>query len=959
MDYKDTLNLPSTTFPMKANLPKKEPAMLTYWEEISLYERLQAIKSDKRFVLHDGPPYANGHIHLGHTVNKILKDIIVKCAVMSGQKSPYVPGWDCHGLPIEHNVEKELGKKKADMGQIEIRERCRDYARRFINIQMEEFRRLGVVADWKRPYLTMSNDYEASIADMFCKIYLLGIIEKRKKPVYWCPSCITALAEAEVEYGDHKSPSIYVKFNASYSLQERLQEIASASLQRLSVVIWTTTPWTLPSNLAIALHPDYDYVIIRHNGEDWLIAEERLMPFLIDVGIEQGAIEIIARLKGADIEGLYAHHPFLDRDSLLVTAEYVTLDAGTGCVHIAPGHGEDDYLVALRHGLKIYCPVDKNGRFQKGINDEGIDFLEGIRIFDANKVIIEVMEGNGSLIASSLLTHSYPHCWRCKRPVIFRATSQWFISMDKDRLRERALEAIDKVKWIPHWGKDRIRGMVDSRPDWCISRQRAWGVPITVFLCSKCGTPYLDKESAKKIVDAFREEGADAWFNRDVSQLISSSASCKNCGNADFKKETDILDVWFDSGVSHRAVLSQREGLSFPADLYLEGSDQHRGWFQSSLLTSVAVYNEPPYKSALTHGFVVDGKGKKMSKSVGNVIAPEKVIKRYGAEVLRLWVSAEDYRDDIKISEEILKRLSEAYRKIRNTIRYLLGNLSDFSINAHLIALNALYPIDKWAVARLDDLIKKVKAAYEEYRFHIVFHSIYQFCTVDMSSLYLDIIKDRLYCELKDGMKRRSAQTALFIIAHDLLRLIAPILSFTAEEAWRCYDEFEAVSKRVKEKGSIFFSQFPKGGYKDSIGEKDDFYELWDRLFNVRSEITKALEIARNERLIGLALDAKVIVTASDKELLNFLRDNQGLLKELSIVSQLECHSSPTAIKDEDTALISYESEEIKGLFIGVKKASGQKCKRCWQWNEDITGEDERFGSVCPRCKGVLNLNED
>ncbi len=944
MDYKNTLNLPSTAFPMKANLPNREPELLSYWKEIGLYMLLQSKPSPKGyFILHDGPPYANGHIHLGHTVNKVLKDIIVKSAAMRGLKSPYVPGWDCHGLPIEHNVEKELGKKKRELTQVEIRQRCREYAKKFVAIQRDEFIRLGVIGDWENPYLTMAYEYEASIAEAFCEIYLKGLVKKRKKPVYWCPSCVTALAEAEVEYGDHSSPSIFVRFKAGEDLLNSLKERLELSFNALSVIIWTTTPWTIPANLAIALHPDYDYVIVEAHGEEWIVAEERLLPLLTELSIEQKDVKILGRVKGVELEGLHAIHPFLPRESLIVNATYVTLDAGTGCVHTAPGHGEDDYETGLRYELDIYSPVDDYGRFTKDVPE-----FEGENIFKANDGIIELLKGKGALVHSSKISHSYPHCWRCKKPVIFRATSQWFISMDKGDLRKRALDAINEVKWIPDWGKERIKGMVETRPDWCISRQRAWGVPITVFLCEECENPYLDEAASKRIVEIFKEEGADAWFKRPVSDYIKQGTKCPNCGSTTFKKENDILDVWFDSGVSHRAVLEERKELSFPADLYLEGSDQHRGWFQSSLLTAVATRSGAPYKAVLTHGFVVDGKGKKMSKSVGNVIPPEKIIKRYGAEILRLWVSAEDYRDDIKISDEILKRLSEAYRKIRNTIRYILGNISDFDPAKDMIPFDELGEFDKWAIFRLQELTERVKKAYLDYKFHIVFHRCYQFCTVDLSALYLDVLKDRLYCESKDGKKRRSAQTVLYIIGRDLLRLLAPILSFTTEEAWRY------LPGNSGEEQSIFLQEFPEGTYLD---EDKAFLDKWDRILKIRSEITKALEIARKDKLIGLALDARVKLVTTDQELKSFIEENIDQLRDLAIVSQMVVGDPENVSSSEGDGgeVFIWNSEEIPALEVRVQKAFGQKCQRCWTWSEEI-GKDEDFSDVCPRCAGVLGV---
>ncbi|UKL13694.1 isoleucine--tRNA ligase [Dissulfurimicrobium hydrothermale] len=934
MEYKDTLNLPKTGFPMKANLAQKEPEMLKRWEAMDLYRLLREQgKRRPKFILHDGPPYANGHIHLGHTVNKVLKDIIIKSRQMMGLDAPYIPGWDCHGLPIEHNVEKELGPKKKEMGRLDIRNLCRRYAEKFVGVQRDEFKRLGVLGDWENPYLTMTFDYEASIAREFCRIFNEGHVIKNKKPVHWCPTCVTALAEAEVEYEDHRSPAITVKFKAEDDLTDWLKARIKDLARPASVLIWTTTPWTLPANMAIALHPEFDYLVVEVKDEVWILAEGRLLQILALCGLEQTDARILGRFKGAELEGLSARHPFLDRSSRIILADYVTLEAGTGCVHTAPGHGVDDYESGLKYGLEVYSPVDDLGRFTADV-----PLFHGKNIFDANNEIIELLQGNGALVSSESLTHSYPHCWRCKRPVIFRATPQWFISMEAGDLRKEALRAIDTVRWIPSWGRERIYGMVESRPDWCISRQRAWGVPVTVFLCGDCEEPVMDEEIAAHLVSIFEKEGADAWFRRDALELLPPDTRCPKCGGTALKKEMDILDVWFDSGVSHAAVLENREGLHAPADLYLEGSDQHRGWFQSSLLTSVAARHRAPYKAVLTHGFVVDKEGKKMSKSVGNVIPPADVIKEYGAEILRLWVSAEDYQDDIKISKEILKRLTEAYRKIRNTIRYLLSNLSDFDPERDTLPLKELEPIDRWALWRLENLIAKVKQAYEDMRFHMVFHQTYQFCTVDMSALYLDILKDRLYCELPAGRLRRSAQSAIYRIVRDLMLLIAPVLSFTADEAW----DYLPGDKEE----SVFLAGFPD--VDANVLSEEERLE-WERLLSIRAEVTKALETARKEKRIGLALDAKVTLYTSDGETEAFLKGHESIMKMLAIVSQLETIYTKQRPNREDIR----EAEGVAGLYIKVEPAAGQKCARCWTWSEDV-GKDLTFKDVCGRCSGVL-----
>ena len=670
MDYKKTLNLPRTDFPMKANLAKREPVVMEKWEQLDLYAKLREVSKNRpRYVLHDGPPYANGHIHLGTALNKILKDMIVRSRQFMGYDSVYVPGWDCHGLPIEHQVEKELGEQRQGMSQLELRRRCREYAEKFVDIQRQEFKRLGVVGDWENPYLTMSYDYEATIARELGKFLTRGSVYKSKKPIYWCSSCRTALAEAEVEYEEHQSPSIYVKFPLIDSLGRK---VSALNGQKVFVIIWTTTPWTIPANLAIALHPDYEYAVVKFGDEAWIIADGLVEEVMAKAEISD--YEILARLAAADLEGMKCRHPFIDRESIIVQAPYVTLDAGTGCVHTAPGHGREDFETALKYDLEVYSPVDDDGCFTADV-----PYFAGQFVFDANNGVNEKIAEQGSLVKKESITHTYPHCWRCKEPVIFRATEQWFISMESNDLRHNALQSIEKeVEWIPSWGQERIHGMIENRPDWCISRQRAWGVPITVFYCQECNEILADSAVLEHVVSRFAEKGADIWFAEEAVDLLPAGTKCSECGGSTFTKEMDILDVWFESGVSYAAVLEPREDLHSPAELYLEGSDQHRGWFHSSLLAAMGTRGHAPYRTVLTHGFVVDGAGRKMSKSLGNVIAPDEVIQKYGAEILRLWVAAEDYRDDIRISEEILQRLSEAYRRIRNTCRFLLGNLKDY-----------------------------------------------------------------------------------------------------------------------------------------------------------------------------------------------------------------------------------------------------------------------------------------
>ncbi len=931
-DWKETLNLPQTEFPMKANLAKREPEFLKYWEEIGLYRKmLEGRKGAPLFVLHDGPPYANGHIHMGTALNKVLKDFIVKSRRMAGYNCPYVPGWDCHGLPIELNVEKELKVKRGELPKLTIRKHCREYAKRWINIQREEFKRLGVIGDWENPYLTMSYDYEATIAREFVRFLSEGYVYRRKKPVYWCIHCVTALAEAEVEYEPHRSPSIYVKF----PLKEDALSVLPEEARRLSVsiVIWTTTPWTLPANLAVALNPEFDYVVVEIDGEGLLLAEGRLSALVAELGLEK-VPPILCRVKANDLEGKHAAHPFLPRESLIVLADYVTLEAGTGCVHIAPGHGEEDYETGLKYGLEVYSPVDAEGRFEEDLPEVG-----GENIYRANEKIIAILRDKGRLLHASELEHSYPHCWRCKKPVIFRATEQWFISMEAHKLRQRALEWIEKVRWIPRWGKERIRSMVERRPDWCLSRQRSWGVPITVFVCEGCGEILKEERHYEKTLALFEEHGADIWFEKDTSELLPEGTTCPKCGKASFRKEEDILDVWFDSGVSFAAVLEKRPELKFPAELYLEGSDQHRGWFQSSLLCAVGTRGRAPYEAVLTHGFVVDGKGRKMSKSLGNVIPPEKIIKRYGAEILRLWVAAEDYRDDIRLSDEILSRLTEAYRKIRNTCRFMLGNLYDFDPAKDLVPLEELPEFERYLLFRLSRLVSKALKAYENYDFHHITHGIHQFCAVDLSAIFIDVSRDTLYCESPDSPARRAVQTVLYHALNAITRLMAPILSFTAEEIWRHLPG-------EKEAESVHLANFPKPLLPEV---EPAFQKKWEKLFDLRAEITKALEIARKEaKIIGNSLEAAVIISTEDEELGPFLEENRDLLTYLAIVSELEISENVAA----EEGSVFYESEELP-LKILVRRASGKKCARCWKWSPTV-GTREDLPDLCERCYGVV-----
>jgi isoleucyl-tRNA synthetase len=938
MDYRETLNLPQTNFKMKANLSQKEPEFLKRWEEENLYGQIQAAtKSRPLYILHDGPPYANGHIHLGTAFNKVLKDIILKSKRMAGFHCPYVPGWDCHGLPIEHNVDKELGPKKKEIPILSIRGACRKYAEKWIKIQKEEFKRLGVLGDWDDPYLTINYGYEAAIAREFNRFLLTDGVIRSKKPVYWCSSCKTALAEAEVEYHDHRSPSIYVKFPVLDDLGQKIPDLAREKLagRKLYALIWTTTPWTLPANLAVAFHPDYLYAAVAVGDEIWIMAEGLVQQVFADVDddVADRGYNLVATFSARDIEGMKCKHPFMERESLIILANYVTLDTGTGIVHTAPGHGREDYMSGLHYNLPILSPVDSSGIF----TDEAGPY-EGMFIYDANKRITADLQEKGFLMREAAVTHSYPHCWRCKKPVIFRATEQWFISMDKNNLREHALEAIRNVTWTPRWGMERIYGMVEVRPDWCLSRQRAWGVPLTVFTCQGCGEVVKDETVARRIVSIFAEEGADAWFKHDASHFLGGSYSCSNCGGTAFIKENDILDVWFDSGVSYAAVLEEREELQAPADLYLEGSDQHRGWFQSSLLAAVGTRGIPPYKGVLTHGFVVDGQGKKMSKSIGNVIAPEEIIKQYGAEILRLWVSSEDYRDDIKISDEILRQLSDAYRKIRNTIRFFLGNLYDFKPSEERVAYGDMDELDRWAVHQFELFKRKAMKAYAEFDFHVVFHGLHQFCGVTMSAFYLDIIKDRLYTAPPVSNERKAAQTVLYDILTGLLCLMAPIMSFTAAEAWEYLPPAGAGEQR---RDHVFLQEFPREIASAIDPELD---KKWKRLLEVRAEITKALEGARRDKIIGHPLEAKVMVKATGS-LAEFLGDKWTTLQTISIVSEL--------VQADDLTGEIYASQELPELQVAIIPASGEKCERCWLRSKTV-GDNAEHPELCSRCTSVV-----
>jgi len=925
MDYGKTLNLPKTDFPMRANLPQREPEILKFWEEIDIYKKVQQKNSGRpKFILHDGPPYANGHIHLGTTLNKVLKDIVVKFHSMAGYDAPYVPGWDTHGLPIEQQAIKNLGINRHNIDVVEFRNKCKEYALKFVDIQREEFKRLGVRGDWENPYLTLMPHFEATQIGVFGEMAKRGYIYKGLKPVYWCATCETALAEAEVEYADKESPSIYVKFPVRDG-KGILPE------DNTYVVIWTTTPWTLIANMAICLHPEFDYILMDSNGEKLLIARELKEFFQRETGLNGGPV--LKEYKGADLEGGICGHPFIDRESVLILGDHVTLEAGTGCVHTAPGHGHEDYLVGLKYNLPILSPIDGQGRF----TEEAGKFA-GLVYHEANPGVLDTLRETGTLIKDDAIKHQYPHCWRCKKPVFFRATEQWFASIEG--FRKAALEAIDQVRWIPTWGRDRIYNMEANRGDWCISRQRTWGVPIPIFYCGSCEKPVINDQTIKHLQGLFKEHGADVWFAREAKDLVPPGLACPDCGGKEFTKETDTMDVWFDSGSSHLAVLEDSDNwpeLSWPADLYLEGSDQHRGWFNSSLNTSVAVRGRAPYKAVLTHGFVVDEAGRKMSKSLGNVVDPLKVINQMGADILRLWVSSADYRGDLALSQGILKQLTESYRKIRNTCRFMLGNLYDFVPGQHDVPYEQMPELDRWALLKLHRMIQRVMKAYRDYEYHVVYHTVHNFCTVDMSAQYLDIIKDRLYCEPAASQARRSAQTVMYQSLLALVKLMTPILAFTTEEIWRQMPKVEGMPESVQ----LTDMPEPEDKYIDPALE-----EKWNRLMKIRAVVTRALERARQDKVIGNSLEASVHLYL-DESAAEFLAPVKRDLPVLFIVSSVTTH--PLADKTADT----YETEEVPGVAVGVSRATGAKCARCWMYHEEV-GQNPAYPDTCPRCATVL-----
>jgi isoleucyl-tRNA synthetase len=919
IDLKQTINLPKTAFSMKANLPHAEPKMLERWEKENLYQRIRASRAGRpTFILHDGPPYANGRIHLGTAFNKILKDFIVKSKTMAGFDSPYVPGWDCHGLPIEIKVDNDLGVRKASMSAMDIRAACRKYAEKYVDLQRQDFKRLGVLGQWDDPYLTMSAHYQSVIAGAFVEFLDRGYVYKGLKPVHWCIRDRTALAEAEVEYQDHTSPGIWVRFKLTSDPAKIHPDLAGRSVYGL---IWTTTPWTIPANMAIAYHPKFEYAAVDVAGAVYIVAAE-----LLQVTAEKcGWVDYrtIATFPGAAIEHAVFRHPFLERDSLGILADHVTLEQGTGAVHTAPGHGQEDYVVGRQYGIEVFCPVDAGGRFfhAEGAAGRLPEELIGKTVWEANPVVIEILKSAGALLRLEKLVHSYPHCWRCHHPVIFRATEQWFIGMDRNNFRQRALEAVHQTRWMPAWGEERISNMIATRPDWCISRQRTWGVPIIVFYCEKCREPLTDRKTLDGIVELFRRHGADIWYQRTAAELLPAGAKCAKCGGGEFSKENDILDVWFDSGSSHLAVLNERFGLTWPADVYMEGGDQYRGWFHSSLLVGTGIKGGSPYRMCVLNGWVLDGEGRAMHKSLGNVIEPEEIIRRHGAEILRLWTASVEFNEDVRLSETILTRLVDAYRKLRNTFRYLLGNLSDFDPLKDAVPGSELAGIDQWILLRAEDLAARCRVWYENFEFHKVYHSVYAFATVDLSAVYFDILKDRLYTAATRSQARRSAQTALYRLLDALVRLMAPLMSFTAEEVWSHMGRTESVHVACFPEPSELTAGLDAAARQRS--------QDWDRLMQVRDTVLKSLETARNDKLIGAPLEARVLLSANG-DLYPLLEQYARELPALFIVSQV-------ALGHADT------------LGVQVERAAGRKCERCWKYTIDI-GVDARFPTICGAC---------
>ena len=921
-DWKDTCNLPRTAFSMKANLQTTEPETVARWDAMDLYGRIRAArKGATKYLLHDGPPYANGEIHMGHALNKILKDLVVKSHNMLGFDAPYIPGWDCHGLPIELKVDRELGPKKKQMSTADFRRACRAYAEKYVDIQRRDFKRLGILGTWDDPYKTLNFEYQAAIVRALGKFVDEGMVYKGKKPVHWCTHCRTALAEAEVEYEPHTSPSIYVEFPLSdESLGELAKRVPALANANTSVLIWTTTPWTIPSNLGIAFHPDFVYGAYYVDGKAVIVAQDLAEA----VGKRTGKSfdKLLATFEGRQMERLVFRHPLYPRDSLGVLGDYVTLEAGTGAVHTAPGHGADDYKTGVSYGLEIYAPLDPGGRF-----NESVGMFAGLKVTDANPKIEQALKDKGFLWHREDFDHSYPHCWRCHNPVIFLATSQWFIAMDAKDLRERALRSIRDTRWIPSWGQARIEGMIANRPDWCISRQRVWGVPIPAMDCAKCGTPVLTRALVDKAAAVFDVYGADSWYERPVEEFIPEGMKCARCGHPEFERERNILDVWFDSGSSHEAVLPFREDHHWPADIYLEGSDQHRGWFHSSLLVGVGTRGRAPFNQVLTHGFVMDEQGRKMSKSLGNTTAPQDVIKQSGSEILRLWVSMVDYRYDMNIGKEVMARTVESYRKIRNVIRVLVANLYDFDPKDDAVATAKMLEIDRWALARYAAAARKIVKAYEDYDYPAIFQGANQLITVDLSAFYIDVTKDRMYTFGAKSEERRSGQTAMFTIVDGLARLLAPVLSVTMDELWRMLPG--------EREESVHMALFPR-----DIEQWNDaaLLERWSALSAVRDRVNLQLEEKRKDKTIAANLSARVTI-AADGETATLLDEYREFLPTLFGVSEVDLKTS--------------EPQDLKTAAVAVDRATGTKCERCWRYVPELSVEPNRTG-LCPRCVEAL-----
>ena len=940
MDYRSTLNLPKTEFPMKANLPQREPEMQRRWEEMDLYRRsMEKAAPLGRFVLHDGPPYSNGDIHIGHALNKTLKDFVVRYRSMQGYEAPYVPGWDNHGMPIENNVAKEFRKTGKVPTKLELRRRCREYAQKWVETQREQFKRLGVRGDWDHPYLTMDYAFEAKVVEVFGELAEAGYIYRGLKPVHWCPNCETALAEAEVEYAPHTSPSIYVRFPLR---QDPHGVFAGAPQDQCYTIIWTTTPWTIPANLAVAVHPDEEYVVARAGDALYLVAAALLKDTLDATGL--GDAEIVSTHQGADLDGLDFGHPFFARDSVLLTAGHVTMEAGTGVVHTAPGHGREDFELGAANGLPALCPVDGRGRF----TDEAGPFA-GMDLKAGNRAVLDTLTERGALLHESALEHSYPHCWRCHQPTIFRATVQWFMSIDANDLRRRALLAIEGVQWVPPEGQNRITAMVGGRPDWCLSRQRAWGVGIPVFYCAACNHEILDRKAIDAVRDTVLREGSDAWFEKDAGAILPAGYACPKCGGTEFTKETDVLDVWFDSGSTCRAVAEARPELGFPSDVYLEGSDQHRGWFNSSLMVGMGTKGVPPYATVITHGFLVDAEGRAMHKSRGNAISPKDVVDRLGADVLRLWVASTDYHEDIRLGDEILKRVTDVYRRLRNTLRYCLANVSDFDPVHDLVAYHEMPEIDRYALHRLQEVVARVTEAFEGYAFFRAYHELHNFCAVELSAFYLDVLKDRLYTSARNSKERRSAQTVLHEISVALCAMLAPLLPHTADEAW---GYLPVVHGRPE---SVHLAAFPVAS--DAFRD-EELAARWSRLLGVRDDVMKAIEGARQNGDIAQPIEAHVKLWCRDELAWQALREaGEQTLAQLLIVSRVTLETGPQDEPGPDDHTMTYPISVWQGDYvdIDVVAAAGVKCERCWLVREDI-GERAAHPSLCVRCADAVEL---